>query len=160
MTKSLSTQFNLFAHSPDGTVQPPLFATPQELLASKPVLGDTMPNGRNYVDDSKDHGSDGYETLTSLRERKTRQAKSRNLYTDIQNHGVQTPVSVIAMPPHALDEPQAGSYLHVADGHHRLFSALETRPTEPLLLEYLTTGSHVINAEKSGRPRRYPGQPE
>jgi hypothetical protein len=175
VNKHLSPQFSLFAHSPDGTVQAPLFATPHELLASKPVLGDILANDGLYMTKPHHRGNDGYEVFDALRERKLGDAKtsndwhelhsskSRNLYEDVKKHGVKEPINVVPMPPHELDEPEAGPYLHVADGHHRLFSAAESRPTEHLLLDYNTASFTVREGNHEGwprRPRRYPGQPE
>jgi hypothetical protein len=153
----LSPQFKLFAHSPDGTVQAPLFASPREIMQSKPVLGDVLPQSAWRVD-PENVASDGYETFKSIQGRKLAEARDTRLYSNIRDHGVQEPLKVAAMPPHALDEPEAGPYLHVIDGHHRLFSALETRPDDHILLNYEDREDSIKTYKSWGKPRRYPGQ--
>ncbi len=160
MTKNLSPrQFSLFRHSSDGTVQAPLFASPREIMASKPVLGDTMPEDSWRVQESDlDPAPDGYETFEAIQGRKLSEARDWGLYGNISKHGVQEPIKVGSMAPHPIDEPEAGPYLHVIDGHHRLFSALETRPDDHILLNHEDSERHLQNYRAWGKPRRYPGQ--
>jgi hypothetical protein len=147
-------QFSLFQHAEDGTVQVPLFATPREVVASKPVYGDLKPSPRS---------ADGFESLHSLKSRKVEESQSdfRNgrpmggLYDSIAAEGVKKPIAVISQGPHLFDEPEAGPHLIIRDGHHRLFSALETRPDEHLLLDDVPDHHQVW---KHGKPRRYPDQ--
>lgn len=165
MTTSLGPQFKLFAHSPDGTVQAPLFASPREIMQSKPVLGDTLPESAWRVD-PKNVAADGYETFASIQNRKLDESKDRlvsrsaTLYDSVRDEGVKAPLFVSAMPPHPLDEPEAGEHLMVMDGHHRLFSALESRPDEHILLEHNTDEDRDTRFGNMGKPRRYPGQKE
>jgi hypothetical protein len=160
----LGRQFSLFSHSPDGTVQAPLFASPRELVQSRPVLGDVADNGGWQK--RQNLASDGYETYESIRQRKLDESKGfmretggKTLYDHIADDGVQEPLTVSAMPPHLLDEPEAGHYLHVLDGHHRLFSALESRPDDHILLRHSTEERIDRALQRWGLPRRYPGQP-
>lgn len=157
MNKNLGRQFSLFSHSPDGTVQAPLFASPREIMASKPVLGDTMP-GDSWRVDPDNVAPDGHETYESIQARKVWESKDRYLYGQIEREGVREPIKVASMPAHPIDEPEAGPYLHVVDGHHRLFSALETRPDDHILLDHEDRAGHIKNYQAWGKPRRYPGQ--
>jgi hypothetical protein len=127
-------------------------------MRSKPVLGDTMPSTSWRVDPDN-VAPDGHETYESLRGRKLAESKDRYLYGQISREGVQEPLKVASMPAHPIDEPEAGPYLHVIDGHHRLFSALETRPDEHILLDHEDRSPQLHLFQAWGKPRRYPGQP-
>lgn len=163
MTKNLSPrQFSLFRHSSDGTVQAPMFASPREIMASKPVLGDTMPNDSWRVAPSG-RTNDGFESLDSLKSRKLEESHDRliggkTLFDSIKEGGVKEPLTVSSMPPHPLDEPEAGPHIHVLDGHHRLFSALESRPDDPILLDHNYSRIMDQQITRMNKPRRYPGQ--
>lgn len=142
----------LFKHSPDGSVQLPLFASARELLSHKPTLGDAI------QDESTPH-------VLGIKYRETSPA----FHKSIARHGVVQSIKL------GFDAPKPGESspsMTVWNGHHRLAAMAVDHPDTfiPLTRTNQSTAwwekdspdlpiSSDVPTRSSGKPSNLPKRP-